>query len=500
MFNTTAESNSDEDLGSGGAMVLPTLNDAMGTPHPLAVGAGKDGNAYVVDRGNMGKFNSGNNSAVYQILQLCGSGGGCVFSSPAWFNGTLYYGPVGEQLRAYPYTGGAFSLSPASSSSIAFGYPGTTPSISANGASDGIVWAMENASPAVLHAYDATNLAHELYNSNQAGSRDNFGVGNKYMVPTIANGKVYAAATSSDNSTNVVGVFGLLGGTLAADSVMPNSGSGASQTFTVQYSDTAGAERLQSVYLLFGSSLTEVNSCTVFYDVPSKQIHLLRDNGATSASAKPGAAKTLQNSQCSVGMAGSSAILNGNMLTLNLAMTFAPSYAGLKSVFGYTADQSGLNGGWQQLGTWTVPAGVPTVLSVNPSSGAGTTRTFTVRYSDTATAASLQQVYAIFSSALTEVNSCTVIYDVPSKQIILLGDDPATVQSAEPGARETFQNSQCSLNVATSSVAVNRDTLAIRIAIRFSAGYAGEKNIFGYAADRSGSISGWQQLGIWNVP
>ena len=206
MSNMVSESNGDVDLGSGGAMVLPTLTDALGHPRELAVGAGKDGNAYVVDRNNMGKFNKSNDSAIYQQFGL----GGSVFSSPAWFNNTLYYGPVGQQLAAYPFSGGSFG-SPSSQSSKVFTYPGTTPSISANGSSNAIVWAMENSSTAVLHAYDAANLGTELYNSNQAAnSRDNFGVGNKYMTPTIANGKVYAAATSSDDSTNVVGVFGLL--------------------------------------------------------------------------------------------------------------------------------------------------------------------------------------------------------------------------------------------------------------------------------------------------
>ena len=84
-------------------------------------------------------------------------------------------------------------------------YPGATPSISANGSTDGILWAVESNSNAVLHAYRANNLAMELYNTNQAtGGRDNFGGGNKYMVPTIANGKVYVG------TPNGVAAFGLL--------------------------------------------------------------------------------------------------------------------------------------------------------------------------------------------------------------------------------------------------------------------------------------------------
>jgi hypothetical protein len=117
----------------------------------------------------------------------------------------LYYSASGDVLKAFSFSNGSFSQTTTSQSSNAFGYPGATPSISANGNQNAILWAAENSSPAVLHAYDATNLATELYNSNQAAnSRDHFGTGNKYIVPTVANGKVYVG------TTNGVGVFGLL--------------------------------------------------------------------------------------------------------------------------------------------------------------------------------------------------------------------------------------------------------------------------------------------------
>jgi hypothetical protein len=106
-------------------------------------------------------------------------------------------------LRAFSSTGGSFAL--ASQSTHSFGSPGATPSISANGTQNAILWAAENSSPAVLHAYNAANLATELYNSNQAAAgRDQFGAGNKFIVPTVANGKVYVGTTTG------VGVFGLL--------------------------------------------------------------------------------------------------------------------------------------------------------------------------------------------------------------------------------------------------------------------------------------------------
>jgi len=199
--NTVSESEGDEDLGSGGALLLPDTTDNSGAVHHLAVGAGKDGNIYVVNRDNLGKFNAQNDSAIYQEIegQL-----GAVFSMPAYFNGTVYYGAVNDNLKAFPIANAMLATTPSGQSASSFGYPGTTPAISANGTSNGIVWAVENASPAVLHAYNAATMA-EIYNSNQAASsRDHFGNGNKFITPVIVNGDVFVG------TPNGVAEFGLL--------------------------------------------------------------------------------------------------------------------------------------------------------------------------------------------------------------------------------------------------------------------------------------------------
>jgi hypothetical protein len=201
-YNTVQESQGDEDLGSGGAILLPDLVDNNGQVHHLAVGAGKDRNIYVVNRDFMGKFNPNDDSAIYQ--ELVGALPGGVWGNPAYYNNTVYYGSVGQPLKAFPISSAKLASSPSSQTSTSFGYPGTSPAVSANGTSKGIVWAVENSNPAVLHAYDATNLAKELYNSNQAGSRDQFGPGNKFITPVIVNGKVFAGT-----QTGVV-EFGLL--------------------------------------------------------------------------------------------------------------------------------------------------------------------------------------------------------------------------------------------------------------------------------------------------
>jgi hypothetical protein len=202
MSNEVAESNADQDLGSGGELLLPDLMDSTNTVRHLMVGAGKDGNIYVVDRDSMGKFNASSNKN-YQTLTGVLPGG--IWSTPAYFNGTLYYGNVSGTLKAFAISSAKLGTAPQSQSTTQFTYPGTAPSVSANGSANGIVWAHENTSPAVLHAYDATNLAHELYNSNQAAAnRDQFGAGNKYITPIVADGKVFVGTGTA------VAVFGLL--------------------------------------------------------------------------------------------------------------------------------------------------------------------------------------------------------------------------------------------------------------------------------------------------
>ncbi|MGH9326731.1 MAG: pyrrolo-quinoline quinone [Terriglobia bacterium] len=202
MYNTVDESNKDLDLGSGGALVLPDMNGANGHIWHLAVGAGKDRNIYLVNRDHMGKFNPRNNNAIYQ--ELPNALGDEEYGMAAYFNGKLYYGAINDWLRAFQFKDARLLPAPVSETSIKFIYPGTTPAVSSNGDKNGIVWATENGNTAVLHAYDPNNLAHEFYNSNQAGNRDHFGVGNKFITPVIADGKVYVG------TTNGVGVFGLL--------------------------------------------------------------------------------------------------------------------------------------------------------------------------------------------------------------------------------------------------------------------------------------------------
>jgi outer membrane protein assembly factor BamB len=188
------ENGTDQDLGSGGTLVLPDQTDASGKVWHLAVGAGKDSNLYVVDRDSMGKFKP-SGDAIFQELRAFFPAR--VFSTPAYFNGTVYYGGWSDQIKAHTLKNGQFQTSPNSETSNVFPSPGATPSISANGTNDAIVWAVENGNTASLYAYDATDLSKQLYKSDQVGP------GNKFIVPTIAHGKVYVG------TANGVAVYGL---------------------------------------------------------------------------------------------------------------------------------------------------------------------------------------------------------------------------------------------------------------------------------------------------
>jgi hypothetical protein len=212
-YNQDVLDANDIDLGSAGPVVLPDQPGPV--PHELLV-IGKPGFIFVVNRDNMGHYQSGSNSQIVQSVEFAAnttSVTGGSYATIAYFNETAYFadsGVTGDgKLKAYSLTNGLLSTSPTSESPTAYAYPGATPSVSSHGASNGIVWSLEGqgytpSTAPVLHAYAATNLGTELYNSSQAGARDTPGPAVKFAVPTVANGKVYAGTQTE------ITVFGLL--------------------------------------------------------------------------------------------------------------------------------------------------------------------------------------------------------------------------------------------------------------------------------------------------
>ena len=198
--------NSDLDLGSGGVLLIP---DRLKTSYPyLLVQAGKEGTIYVINRKHMGHFNPNNDGQIVQNIP--GAVGG-MWGMPAFWNNHIYFGGAYDNLKMFNFnpSSGLLTDHPVSSSNTYFGYPGPTPSISANGNTNGIVWLLQadqyGSGPSILHAYDATNLTNELYNTEQNPGRDEPGGAVKFSVPTVANGKVYVGTVQQ------LSVYGLLG-------------------------------------------------------------------------------------------------------------------------------------------------------------------------------------------------------------------------------------------------------------------------------------------------
>jgi hypothetical protein len=203
-YNQLSLSTTDTDLGSGGPMLIP--DQSSGAAHLMVV-VGKQGVVYLLNRDNMGKFQSGSDSQILQSFfgGLCGVGACALRGTAAYFNNNVYMVAVSDGLKSYSLLNGQLARSGQSTNN--FRWPGATPVVSANGVTNGIVWALETSgsgATAVLHAYPATNVSMELYNSNQVLARDNPGPSIKYAIPTVANGKVYIGSASQ------VLVFGLL--------------------------------------------------------------------------------------------------------------------------------------------------------------------------------------------------------------------------------------------------------------------------------------------------
>jgi len=218
LFNYVSANTSDYDFGSGGPLVLPDSIGSAAHPH-LAVAGDKQGNLYLVDRDGMGRFCPGcatTNTNIVQQVNI--ATGGCItcgiFETPAVWQGRLYIQPVNDFLKSFTVSNGQISAAPTSQSAQRFKFPGATPAISAQGSVNGIVWVLDtntNGSPfsganapAVLHAYDALNVATELWNSAQVSGRDTAGNAVKFTVPTVANGRVYIGTQSG------IFVYGLL--------------------------------------------------------------------------------------------------------------------------------------------------------------------------------------------------------------------------------------------------------------------------------------------------
>lgn len=203
-FNQGQLDELDGDLGSGGPLLIG--GDSHG-PHRL-VFASKAGTLYVIDRERMGRFHAG--SDAHAVQTLASSNG--EYAAPAYWNGHVFVQGSEVPLRDHLFARGRLEVGPVAQSTASMPNPGATPIVSANGARDGVVWTVQSKPfgsedrPAVLHAYDASNVVRELYTSEQNARRDRAGIALRFNIPTVARGRVYVGTRGG------IDVYGLLGG------------------------------------------------------------------------------------------------------------------------------------------------------------------------------------------------------------------------------------------------------------------------------------------------
>jgi hypothetical protein len=285
-------------------------------------------------------------------------------------------------------------------------------------------------------------------------------------------------------------------------SVTPNSGSGLGpQTFGFVYSDPNGYTDLRELRAQFSSTGAASNSCYLKYARNANSLYMLNDAGTSYLGPVTlGVAGTLQNSQCSVNAANSSASGSGTSLSMNLAITFTATFAGKATISMYAVDNLGLTSGWQNMGTWTPnPPAVPSAVSVTPSSGSGTSQTFTYLFSDASGYQHISNAYSMISASQSWAGSCLPMY-VPASHSLYLAMDGGTgwLGPLTIGQAGTLQNSQCTLNAGASSASGSGTNLTVNLAISFSSSFVGLKNQYMRADDAANNLSsGWQNRGTW---
>jgi len=267
-FDQDTLANDDDDLGSAGPVLMP----ALASGQQFFSQQGKEGSIYLLNIANLGKY-CGNltpactNKDPNVAQEILGANAG-VWGAPAYWNGNLYWAAVNDNIRAYSFNAGGsgkISTAPTSESAQIFAFAAPTPSISANGTGNAILWALDGPGDDSgcdggttnclgLYAYDATNLSKLLYTSAQApNGRDSAGTTTKFQAPVIANGKVYVGTQGA------VVAYGLLAGALpvaASPTLTPPSGQYSSAQ-TVTLSDaTAGA----SIYYTTNATLPSTGS------------------------------------------------------------------------------------------------------------------------------------------------------------------------------------------------------------------------------------------------
>ena len=283
----------------------------------------------------------------------------------------------------------------------------------------------------------------------------------------------------------------------SVDSVAPNAGLGASQSFTFVFSDTQNASNITGMAMLFSPDGSLTNACYIVYDSSRGTVALVWNSTLGSDSKPLGSTVVLKNSQCSVGAA--TAVVSGLSNIVTVAVSFQGAFSGVKSIYMFAAEPLS-NTGWVQKGTYTVAAGgVPVANSVIPNSGSGPGQRFSFTISDQGGAGYLTGLEALFSSSLNTANACLLVYDRTANVVSLSFDTPANGSApVTPGSNTVVSNSQCTLRGANTTVVIGTTSIVVTMDLSFNANWFGAKNVY-LLASENGVNSGLVTVGSWTV-
>ena len=486
------------------------LSVSLATHFQGAFAGAKSIYAYVLDAG--GASSGWKILGTYTVIQNLNLGVQALSVSPASGNGS-------NQTFAFQFSDGNGSTSISSvqllvnatlsgtNACFVYFYPQSNQLYLANDSQSAYSNGALGTSVSLQNSQCSLNLA----SSSASGSGNNLNVSLAVnFKPAFAGAKsLYAYALDAGGPSSgwqTLGTYTVSGNASLgpqAVSVTPASGSGSSQAFAFQFSDGSGSTNISSIQVLINGSLNGSNACSLYLYPQNSQISLANDAQSSYTNGALGSSTTLQNSQCSLNLASSSASSSGNNLNVTLAVNFKPAFAGAKSIYSYVLDTAGPASGWQTLGTYTVSGNAsqgPQAVSVTPSSGSGSSQTFAFQFTDSNGFTSIDSLQLLINGSFSGANGCLVYFYPKSSLVYLANDAQNSYADGVLGGSATLQNSQCSLNLASSSASASGNNLSVNVAVSFASSFGGTKGIYTYVLDSGGQSSGWQTLGAWTVP
>ena len=289
-----------------------------------------------------------------------------------------------------------------------------------------------------------------------------------------------------------------VGGLPQATSVVPASGSGPGQRFRFTVTDPGGSGFLTGLAVLFSTSLSTSNACSLVYDRTVNTVSLAYDNPANGATpVVAGSNSIATNSQCTLRAVNTALVLGTTTIVVTMDISFNAAWFGVKNVY-LLASEGTSNSGWVTVGSWTVTGGAATADSVSPASGSGSSQNFTFTVSDSAIESNISGIAMLFTTGAptATANACHLVYNRTNSTIGLYNDAGTTLSSKPLGSSATLQNTQCAVGFTVLNTSGNSVSFSVNLVFRT---FSGAKTVY-LQAQEPNSNSGWVQRGAWTVP